>query len=120
MHVTASTRWLPAYSEAVHDFLRAQSGDGEEEDGGGGEESDEASAAAGDVVISEMGRLSMVSAMELLKGSVYESLENYPLAARCYSSALRADPLNQVSFTLHFFHVSRHFPHASLAMFPPI
>ena len=39
---------VAAYSEAVHDFLRAQSGDGEEEDGGGGEESDEASAAASD------------------------------------------------------------------------
>lgn len=37
------------------------------------------------------GQVSMLSAMQLLKGSVYESQENWPLAARCYIAALHAD-----------------------------
>ena len=37
--------------------------------------------------------MSMVAAMYLLKGSVYEAQENWPLAARCYTSALQSDAL---------------------------
>ena len=39
------------------------------------------------------GQVNMLAAMQLLKGSVYESQENWPLAARCYTAALQADPL---------------------------
>lgn len=39
------------------------------------------------------GQVSMLAAMQLLKGSVYESQENWPLAARCYTAALSADAL---------------------------
>jgi anaphase-promoting complex subunit 6 len=39
------------------------------------------------------GQVSMLSAMQLLRGSVYESQENWPLAARCYTAALQADAL---------------------------
>lgn len=35
----------------------------------------------------------MYAAMQLLKGSVYEAQENWPLAARCYTAALRHEPL---------------------------
>jgi len=40
------------------------------------------------------GHIGLHSSMLLLKGSVYESLENWPLAARHYCEALRAEPLN--------------------------
>ena len=39
------------------------------------------------------GQVSMLAAMQLLRGSVYESQENWPLAARCYTAALHADAL---------------------------
>jgi anaphase-promoting complex subunit 6 len=39
------------------------------------------------------GRVAMAAAMQLLRGTVYESLENWPLAAKAYTSALRVDPL---------------------------
>lgn len=39
------------------------------------------------------GQVRMLAAMQLLKGSVYESQENWPLAARCYMAALHADAL---------------------------
>ena len=39
------------------------------------------------------GQVSMFAALQLLKGSVYESQENWPLASRCYTSALRVEPL---------------------------
>ena len=42
---------------------------------------------------SAAGQVSMFAAMKLLKGSVYESQENWPLAARCYTAALQAEPL---------------------------
>ena len=35
----------------------------------------------------------MYAAMQLLNGSVYESQENWPLASRCYTAALRDEPL---------------------------
>lgn len=35
----------------------------------------------------------MLAAMYMLKGSVYELQDNWPLAARCYTDALHADPL---------------------------
>lgn len=35
----------------------------------------------------------MFAAMQLLKGSVYEAQENWPLASSCYTSALRDEPL---------------------------
>ena len=41
----------------------------------------------------EGGRVAMAAAMQLLRGTVYESLENWPLAAKAYTSALRVDPL---------------------------
>ena len=37
------------------------------------------------------GQVSMVAAMQLLRGSVFESQENWPLAARCYTAALQSD-----------------------------
>eukprot|EP00962_Isochrysis_galbana_P040318 scaffold14587_cov107-Isochrysis_galbana.AAC.1 len=42
----------------------------------------------------DAGHVGLHSAMLLLKGSVYESLENGPLAARHYCDALRSEPLN--------------------------
>ena len=39
------------------------------------------------------GQLTMHAAMQLLRGSVYEAQENWPLAARCYTSALEEDPM---------------------------
>ena len=39
------------------------------------------------------GQVSMLAAMQLLRGSVFESQENWPLAARCYTAALTADAL---------------------------
>ena len=39
------------------------------------------------------GQVNMLSAMQLLRGSVFESQENWPLAARCYTAALHADAL---------------------------
>ena len=39
------------------------------------------------------GHISMLSAMQLLKGSVCECQENWPVAARCYIAALHNDPL---------------------------
>jgi anaphase-promoting complex subunit 6 len=50
----------------------------------------EEEAAAGD---GSGGQVQMLAAMHLLKGSVYESQENWPLAARCYTAALHADAL---------------------------
>ena len=38
------------------------------------------------------GQVGMHAAMQLLKGSVYELQENWPLAARCYTTALKAEP----------------------------
>ena len=52
----------------------------------------EEAAANGGVAVAE-GQVSMLAAMQLLKGSVYESQENWPLAARCYTAALTADAL---------------------------
>ncbi|KAL1529343.1 hypothetical protein AB1Y20_000297 [Prymnesium parvum] len=42
---------------------------------------------------STAGQVSMYAAMQLLRGSVYEAQENWPLASRCYSAAVRHDPL---------------------------
>jgi anaphase-promoting complex subunit 6 len=42
----------------------------------------------------EAGHVNLHSAMLLLKGLIYESLENWPLAARHYCDALRSEPLN--------------------------
>ena len=39
------------------------------------------------------GQVTMHAAMQLLRGSVYEAQENWPLAARCYTSALQEDPM---------------------------
>ena len=39
------------------------------------------------------GQVHMLAAMQLLRGSVFESQENWPLAARCYTAALHADAL---------------------------
>ena len=39
------------------------------------------------------GQVSMLAAMHLLRGSVFEAQENWPLAARCYTAALHADAL---------------------------
>eukprot|EP00966_Prymnesium_polylepis_P113097 2615757-Prymnesium_polylepis.1 len=35
----------------------------------------------------------MFAAMQLLRGSVYEQQDNWPLASRCYTAALRHEPL---------------------------
>ena len=43
--------------------------------------------------MSTAGHLSMFAAMQLLRGSVYEAQENWPLAAQCYTAALRVEPL---------------------------
>lgn len=51
---------------------------------------EEAAANGGD---GSDGQVSMLAAMQMLKGSVYESQENWPLAARCYVAALRVDVL---------------------------
>ena len=56
--------------------------------------SDEALERAKEAGGSDVGRISLFSAMLLLKGGVYESLENWSLAARTYTRALREEPLN--------------------------
>ena len=48
---------------------------------------EEAASGGGD------GQVRMLAAMQLLRGSVFESQENWPLAARCYTAALHADAL---------------------------
>lgn len=53
-----------------------------------------AAAASSPEAAGGKGHIGLHSAMLLLKGFVYESLENWPLAARHYCGALRAEPLN--------------------------
>ena len=48
---------------------------------------------ADDVEVPNIGRVAMAAAMQLLRGTVYESLENWPLATKAFISALRIDPL---------------------------
>lgn len=55
--------------------------------------SEEAASNGGSGSDAAEGQVSMLAAMQLLKGSVYESQENWPLAARCYTAALHADAL---------------------------
>ena len=48
---------------------------------------------ADDVEVPNIGRVAMAAAMQLLRGTVYEMLENWPLATKAFTAALRIDPL---------------------------
>ena len=55
---------------------------------------EEAAQAEPEGAAGERGHIGLHSSMLLLKGSVYEALENWPLAAKHYCDSLRAEPLN--------------------------